>query len=348
MTKGTLLKFLFLTISNKKSFLMVNFVFLIPTILFFYTVMQLVPWVVRYVDSLNISVENINPRYQKLAIVVASNSLLKDGQMNDLVYVFQKESFNSIRKHVFMRYYNNDSEKILTEKALGYSEILFYNEPLNIKGRTGEHIVTLQIESVKDGTVEILFFNKRAPIGKKMLIFYLTLMLISFVIISGSLGGINDFTQRIVFHEIKDFAYLFNAIKRHFMRSLSVTLFFTIVIGAIAANIYFYIFLINSNISVFIAAINFWMFIFFLFILFWVYPLLVLNREESIWKVMKKSLFVSFDNFSFTFDALVVLFLMFIISCITIFIVPGFAGAFTFINTVLKEISSRYSKLDAA
>ena len=174
------------------------------------------------------------------------------------------------------------------------------------------------------------------------------LLFLSWIVVSGSFGGINDFTQRIVFHEPKRFGYLFHAIRKHFLRSLSVSLFFCVVIGAVVANVYFYIFIVASDISVFIAAINVWMFLFFLLVLFWVYPLLVLSQEESIWKVMKKSLFVSFDNFLYTLKALGVLILLLAGTCLTLFVFPGISYCFGFINTALKEISSKYSKLDVA
>jgi uncharacterized membrane protein YesL len=123
-----------------------------------------------------------------------------------------------------------------------------------------------------------------------------------------------------------------------------VAFFFFVVTGAIAVNIYFYIFIISSDISVFIAALNFWMLVFFVFILFWVYPLLVLNRDESVWRVMKKSLFISFDNFTFTLRSLLYLLALLLVSCATAFIYPGFAGMLSFLNSTLKEISHRYSQ----
>jgi uncharacterized membrane protein YesL len=164
--------------------------------------------------------------------------------------------------------------------------------------------------------------------------------------LTGSLGGVSDYTQRVVFHEMKSFGYLVKAIRRFFWRSLLMSVFFTVVVGAIGTNIYFYI--VGNDMSVFIAAINCWMLLFFIFILYWVYPLLILNRDESIWRVIKKSLFVSFDNFEFTIDCLVFLSLMLIFSCATLFIVPGIAGGFSFMNSALKDVSYRYSQTDTA
>ena len=51
--------------------------------------------------------------------------------------------------------------------------------------------------------------------------------------------------------------------------------------------------------SVFIAALNFWMLVFFLIALLWAYTLMILNRNESLFKVVKKSLYISFDNLEY-------------------------------------------------
>jgi len=222
-------------------------------------------------------VENVNPEYRRLTVVVISPERLYRGKRGDFVYIFEREAFNVVRKYVFL-----GDHSILEKKALGFSAIPFSNEQLLVKDKNGEEIATLRIDSVKEGAVEVLFHNAKAGLGSRSIIIHDVLMILSFVALTGALRGINDYTQRIVFHEPKNFRYLFRAIKRHFFRSLSVSLFFMIVIGAIAANAYFYILIISSDISVFIAAINFWMFLFFLLVLFWIYPLLVLSREESI------------------------------------------------------------------
>jgi len=341
MTKNTFIKFIFLSHSNIKRFILINLILLVPLCVFFYTLFQLVPLAVRYIDSFNISVQEMSADYGKLAVVVISEK-----NKNESVYVIKRKDFNSLRKYVFLSTSDENAEHILRERALGYSDIPFYGKSLAINDKKGDRLVTLFIQGGRENTIEILFLNEKKNISKQRAFLYEVLLVMSFVLISGSLGGISDFTQRVVFHETKNFAYLCQAIETYFFRSLFVSVFFTIVIGAIATNIYFYIFIINNELSVFIAALNFWMLVFFIFILFWVYPLLILNRDESIWKVMKKSLFVSFDNFKFTLDSLLLLFLMIIFSCITFFTIPGFAGIFSFMNSALKEISYRYSRPD--
>ena len=42
------------------------------------------------------------------------------------------------------------------------------------------------------------------------------------------------------------------------------------------------------------------MLVFFLIALLWAYPLMILNRNESLFKVVKKSLYISFDNLEYT------------------------------------------------
>jgi hypothetical protein len=335
MTKNTFLKFLILSRSNIKRFLIVNLILLIPLLGFIYGLVRVVPYGIGYLDSFNISVVDVKAPYKKLAIAVVSG---EDGR----VYVFKRQDFNSARRYLFS--YRDDSA--LEKIAVGYSNLPIFGESLTVRGKNEEPLLTLLVEGTKEDVIQILFFNSEKSLENSGLYLYGVMLFFSFIFLFGSLGGVSDFTQRVVFHETRDFGYLFRSIRRYFWRSLSTSLFFTVVIGAIATNIYFYIFIISNDISVFIAALNFWMLVFFIFILFWVYPFIILNRDESIWKVMKKSLFVSFDNFEFTLNSLLFLFIMLIFSCATLFILPGFAGVFSFMNSALKDISYRYTKPD--
>jgi hypothetical protein len=368
MTRSTLLKFRLITLSNVKSLVLINLLLIVPALLFLYTLVKIVPVVLRYIDTMNVSVLRTSPEYKRLAVVVFSPSVdrasVRDNvrrgtgirwigrsavdrtsrdTSREMVYIFERVIFREVRKDIFQ----GNHEK-LEDRSLGFSEVPLSSDSLVVRDKEGKQVMTLKIESVREGTVEVLFYRDTARISYQWVIIYSALLFFSWVAISGTLGGINDFTQRIIFHETKRLGYLFSAIKRHFARSLSVSLFFCVVMGAVAANIYFYIFIVASDISVFIAAINAWMFLFFLLVLFWVYPLLVLNSEESMWKVMKKSLFVSFDNFVYTLRSLGVLLIMIAASCLTLFVFPGISFCFGFVNTALKEISSRYSKLDVA
>jgi len=339
---------------------MINLLFLLPSLLFAYSLVRIVPVMLHYINTLNVSVLHAAPRYDGLAVVVMSPSIGRTpgtrgagsaaafrARVNDYgtggrecVYVFKREDFRRVRKAVFM----NDGDT-LAKRALGSADVPLSNEPIVIRDQEGEAVATVRVESVKSGTVELLFYRaRRKEPGRPLL--YGLLLFSGWVIVSGALGGINDYTQRIVFHEPKNFGYLLYAVKRHFARSLVVSLFFSVTIGAVCANIYFYIFIVASDVSVFIAAINVWMLLFFLLVLFWVYPLLVLGGDESVWKIMKKSLFLSFDNFTFSLRGIGTLLLMVFISFFTLLIFPGISFCFGFVNTALKEVSSRYSGLD--
>jgi hypothetical protein len=339
MTRGAFLKFLFLSRSNLKRFVFVNLLLLPPLIGLSFSMYHLVPRAAALLDSFNVAVQWVNEGYDRLAIAVVTGE-------RDRVYVFKREDFNGVRRYLFSS--PEENRGILEEAAIASGRVLLYGKPQTFVGKNGEPLVTLTLEQVKDNVVHVLFYKRdHVPKGPH-LILYLGLFLGSFILLFGSLGGVSDFTQRVVFHEMKSYSYLFAAIQRFFWRSLLVSLFFVVVIGAIGTNVYFYIFIVAGDFSVFVAALNFWMLIFFLFILFWVFPLLILNREESIWRVMKKSLFISLDNFEFTMDCLIFTSLMFIFSCITLFSIPGITGFFSFINSALKDISHRYSHADTA
>jgi|GEM_PF-1456328 len=343
MTKSTFFKFLFISLSNMKKLIVVNLILLVPLAVFCYTLVQLIPLVVRYIDSMNISVLYVHPDYNKLAVVVIGNRSNSAEQMDHQVYVFERKVLSPIRKYIFLSELKENSRQVLRQKSLAYGEVQYPKQTITLQGKDGQTVITFKVEDVREGSIEILFYNSLFPLPDRMVFLYTSLLIVSFFIISGSLGGISDYTQRVVFHETKGFSYLFKSIRKSFGRSVLICLFFSIIIGAVVANIYFYIFIMSADISVFIAAINFWMLVFFLFILLWVFPIFAMSGDESIWKVMKKSLFISFDNFDFTLITLLVLFLMGIISVLTLFIVPGFAGTFSFLNTSLKELSSRYS-----
>jgi hypothetical protein len=339
MTKGAFLKFLFLSQSNMKRFILVNLLLLLPLGGFVYSFYNLVPHAVRLLDSFNVDVVWLREGYDRLAIVMITDE-------RDRLYVFRREDFNAVRRYLFSD--DSPGDGSLEREAVGSSPIPLHDEPHTVVGRDGLPLVTLVLQGTKENVVQVLFFRKSVA-GRTMgLASYLGLCIVSFVLLFGCLGGVSDYTQRVVFHEMKSLTYLFQSIRRYFWRSLAVSLFFVVVLGAIGANIYFYIFIVSSDLSVFIAALNFWMLVFFLFILFWVFPLLILNREESIWRVMKKSLFVSLDNFEFTMDCLIFSVLMFLFSCVTLFSVPGVAGFYSFVNSALKDVSHRYTRADTA
>jgi hypothetical protein len=345
---------------------MINLLFFLPTLLFCYSLVRIVPVMLSYINTLNVSVLNAAAGYDKLVVVVISPAArreeandtvgrgdvpsavfggteerYKDGR--ERVYVFTRKVFRDVRTAVFL----NDRET-LEKRALGTAEVPLSNEPVVVRNEEGETIATVRIESIKSGSVEVLFYRARQFLPPDRPLLHVLFLLAGWIAVSGSLGGINDYTQRVVFHEPKDFRYLLHAVRKHFARSLLVSLFFSVVIGAVCANIYFYIFIVASDVSVFIAAINVWMLLFFLLVLFWVYPLLVLGSDESVWKIMKKSLFVSFDNFAFTLRGIGIILLMVLFSCFTLLLFPGVSFFFGFVNTALKEVSSRYSRLDVA
>jgi hypothetical protein len=342
MRKNTLLKYKFFSAGNIKRLILVNLLVFLPLLAFFYSAIKLVPLLIRYIDTLNISVLEADPSYTKLALIVVSKGQGEGFTQFDRVYVFKKSDFNSIRKFVFLSSLDKSSIDVLEEKSLAYSDIREIYNPITLTDPSGRDVVTFKIEDISDGNVEILFFNTKAPRKGRPFFINLTLLIVSFFLITGSIGGISDYTQRVVFHEPKRFRYLFRAIKNNFFQSVIISCLIFIVIGAVTANIYFYIFVLSTDISVIIAAINFWMLIFFLFILLWVFPLYVLSNEDTVWRIIKKSLFLSFDNFEFTLAALFYFFVLILSSIFTLFILPGPAGTLSFLNTALKEISSRY------
>ncbi len=346
MRKNTLLKYRFFSAGNIKRLILVNLLVFLPLLTFFYSAVKLVPLLIRYIDSINISVLEADPSYAKLALIVVSKGQGEGLTQFDRVYVFKKSDFNTIRKFVFLSSFDKSSVEVLEEKSLAYGDIRKINGPITLRSPSGRDVVTFKIEDISEGNIEILFFNTKASRKGRPFFLYLTFLIVSFFLISGSIVGISDYTQRVVFHEAKRFGYLFRSIKNNFFQSVIISCLIFVVIGAVAANIYFYIFVLSTDISVIIAAINFWMLIFFLFILLWVYPLYVLSNEDTIWRVIKKSLFLSFDNFDFTLAALFYFFVLILSSFFTLFILPGPAGALSFLNTALKEISSRYSNTE--
>jgi len=346
MQKILFLKFIYLSLSNIKKFILINVLLVIPTLVFFYSFFHLIPVAAQYLNSFDVVVKNVNPEYEKLSIVLVSKRSGRETPMDEEVYIFKGDDFNRMRKSIFLSMIDDKYTKEMKEKALGYREIPIFGKKFDIKDNSGNRIASLKIENVREGSVEIIFYNSSFLPEKSKALLYIIMIILSFIVVSGSLGGICNFIQRVVFHETRHFKYLFIFIARYFLRSFSVSLFMFIVILAIISNIYFYIFVISNDISVFIAALNVWMLIFFLFVLLWVYPLLILNNNESLWRIMKKSLFVSFDNFKFSIEVFAWLILMFIFSFFTLFIFPGIAFIFSFLNTSLKEISFRYSKSD--
>jgi len=356
--KSSFAKFVFLSSSNVKKMFLVNFLLFAPMVVILYTLFRLVPLVFNYVDSMNVSIVDVNPAYKSLIVVVISddsvigdNSGIGDDAQRrfwggNQVYVFQRKGFNGLRKHIFLSRSDESSFSLLRERALAYAFVENLPGPVKLFDKTGAELLVLQIENIRRDAVEIVFYRRGIVPDRKMLVFYVILFILSFILVAGSLGGAADFTQRVVFHEVKGFSYLIKSIERNFFRSIFVSFLYALVCGAVAANIYFYIFIMSTDFSVFIAAVNFWMLMFFFFILLWVYPLLVLNEEESVWKVLRKSLYISFDNLEFAVRTMFFLVPLFVISLATLTIFPGVAGIFSYLNNALKEVSSRYNRPD--
>ncbi len=339
MTHGAFLKFLFLSQSNLRRFILLNLILLLPISGLGYSLYRLVPRGIRFLDSFDVEVEWLREGYDRLAVVIITGD-------EDHIYLFRREDFNGIRRYLFAS--DSQGYGILEEVSLGHGTVPFFGESQTVFDKEGDPLARVNVETVNEHVIQVLFFRRARDEDQENIFFHLIIFSCSFLLLFGSLGGISDYTQRVVFHEMKSFSYLFGSIQRFFWRSLLASVFVAIVVSAIGTNIYFYIFIVSNDLSVFIAALNFWMLVFFLFILFWVYPLLILNREESIWKVMKKSLFVSFDNFEFTMDCLIFLTIMLLFSCASLFIIPGIAGGFSFMNSALKDISHRYTQADTA
>jgi len=348
MTRGTVLKFIFLSLSNIKKLLVVNLIFLPPLLVFLFTAGQLLPFIIHYIDTMNITLYQVNPEYGKLVLVITSYSDTENLNKEKWAFVFKRNDFKYIRKYLFLKEQESSTWNILHQKALGVLQPRVLQEPFSIKDKQGKSIITLALRDVSGGYVEIFFINPDFSAERKPIRMYLILMIISYFILVSSLGGIADYIQRIVFHEIRELGYLFRALIKHLVRSIVIALIFTVVICATTTNIYFYLFISGGNSSVFIAALNFWMLIFFTVIFMWVYPLMALGTGESVFKMMRKSLFISFDNFDFTLNAIIVILIMGTMSIFSLFTLPGIAGMFSFLNTSLKEISSRYSSIDSA
>ena len=339
MNRSAFLKFLLLSQSNMRRFLVLNLMLLFPLVGLVYSLYILVPQGARYLDSFNVDVEWLQEGHDRLVVTIVTGE-------KDRIYLLTRRDFNRTRRHLFTN--STQGHSVLEKASLGYANLHFFGEPHTILDSEGNPLARVNVEVVKDNVIQVLFFKRDSAMGSREMLFHVLLFIVSFFLFFGSLGGISDYTQRVVFHEMKSFTYLWGAIRRFFWRSLLVSFFFMVVAGAIGTNIYFYMFIVNNDFSVFIAAINFWMLMFFIFILYWAYPLLILNRDESIWRVMKKSLFVSFDNFEFTLNCLSFLALMLLFSLLTLFMIPGISGSFSFMNSALKDVSYRYTKSETA
>jgi hypothetical protein len=339
MTRNTFAKFFAISVSNLKRFVLINGILFIPAALVLFSLFHLIPALVHYVDSLDVSVTDVAPGYRKLAVVILWGR-------GDRVYVFEKGDLGGVRRHVFLSGAREESARVLERTAVATGSVESYRAPFPLYGKSGEYVLTLQVRNVREGSIEFIFYNGWKPIPPSTVVLYSAILAVSFLFLSGFLGGVTEYTQRVVFHEMKALSFLFVSIRRSFFRSIVVAVALTVVLGAVAANIYFYIFMLSTDVSVFIAAVNFWMLVFFFIALLWTYPLMILNREESLWSVVKKSLYISFDNLEFSLVTLLYVFAMTIVSLCTLTLFPGFTGGFSFLNNALKDLSARYNRPD--
>ncbi len=338
-----LFKYWYFFKSNVKRLILINLISLIPIVSVVYGLVNIIPYLLDYFSSMNMAVLEIDPDYNDLVFVVMDKTATEHtGDSVADVFIFKKSSFKKIRRFIFLSTYGSDVKNLLMKEAIGGISIPFYGESITIKNRNGKPVATVWIDKLHRGAIEVFSYRKRREWNQKDFVYYTFFLLSGLILLGGVVGGIGEYVQRMVYHEVQKFTFLFNAIARNFFKSIVVFLFLFIITAAVAANIYFYIFIVSSEVSVFVAALNIWMLIFFLFILQWVYPLMVINSDESIWRTMKKSLFFSFDNFEFSLKILINFIAMFIASVFTAGLVPGVSGILSFLSNSLKEISVKY------
>lgn len=347
MTRMSLIKYLYFFKFNFFRLIMLNLIPLIPLGMMIFGLVNTLPSIIDYFNSMNMAVLEIDPVYQKAVFVVVTRDEDKSDSLADL-YMFKSTDFNSLRKYFFIPPYDDDKITTLSKRAIGTATITFFGEPITVKDKNGASIATVWISKVGKGTIEVMTYKQRREWNQINFAEYISLFFIGLILFGGMLGGLSEFVQRMVYHETRKFGYIFTTMRKHFIKSLVITIFLVIIIFAVVANIYFYIFLFSNDVSVFVAALNLWMLVFFMFIFLWIFPLMVINSDESIWRLMRKSLFLSFDNFEYTIDVLLIVVVMVLSTVLTVGIIPGITGIFSFLSSSLKEISARYSKMDTA
>lgn len=348
MTRMSFIKYFYFLKNNISRLFLLNIITLIPISMLVFGLFNTLPFIIDYFNSMNMAVLDIKPSYEKAIFVVISDSDEKDSNNLADLYMFKNENFNSIRRYLFIPPYNQNKSDIIKKKAIGTASITFFRGPVTVKSKDGKPIATVWLSKVGKGAVEVMNYRKKREWDQITFIKYTALLLLGLILLGGMLGGLYEYIQRMIYHEVRKFIYVFIAIKRHFVKSLVVSILFFIIVSAVSANIYFYIFIFSDEVSVFVAALNLWMLVFFMFILLWIFPLMVINSNESVWKLMKKSLFLSFDNFEYTIDVLLTVLLFVVLTAISAGLIPGITGIFSFLSNSLKEISASYSKQDTA
>ena len=347
MTRMSLIKYFYFFKYNISRLLSLNLISIIPLGMMVLGLINTLPFIIDYFNSMNVAILDIKPEYNRVVFVVIAKGGEKGDKLADL-YLFKTKDFNSVRRYFFIPPYDKNKVDILSRKAIGKATVTFFGEPVVVKSRSGKPIATVWLSKIGKGTIEVMNYRKRKEWNQVSFAKNTILFLLGLILLGGMLGGLSEYGQRMVYHEARKFGYVFKAIRKHFVKSLVISIFLFIIIFAVAANIYFYVFLFSNDVSVFVAALNLWMLVFFMFILLWVFPLMVINSDESIWRLMRKSLFLSFDNFEYTVDVLMTMILLIVVTVLTAGLLPGITGIFSFLSNSLKEISARYSKLDTA
>lgn len=375
MDRIAFLKFFELIKNNIGKFLIINLLFFIPLVMLVAGASRIIPLGINFFDSLDVSIIDVNRNYGKLVMVVyyfpekesgrednffskifgktnkasESSPVHKSaGEKNNVygvAYLLDVRVFNKVRKHVFMSFsgdpLSNAHFKLLQKVAISVKSIDSFDKPLEFYDKAGHLVMKVMLEPAAGGVAQIFFYKSRRFLNIPL---YLSIVLFAggFLILAVSIGGITEYTQRIVFHENRKFSYLFEAIRRHILHSLIISLILLLVLAAIIANIYFYMFVMGNETSVFVAAINVWLFFFMILMFMWVFPISVINPEDSIMNIFKKAVYLCFDNFTTSLDMFLILILEIIISTLTLGLIPGISGIMAFLNSGIKEVSSRY------
>ena len=355
------------TLDNIGKYLVINFIFIVPFVVFSYSLVVTTPKLRAYIRRVNLEIEFLNITEPSVFIVIPQYFDLNDGDLVMLkksdsgtvegmtVLLATKQQYRSLVELI------NTSQKTempiegKTLKSLIYGYGISKNTIraiVDIVPLSGDpHVIdtsapaaTLVITMKKSMTSSIVAVPvkpQREP--KNVFIYYVVLFFILPLLFLSTLGGITKMTYELFLERGEPVVSVFTYIKKYFIKSFLIALIYAILFIFCILNIIFQP--KTTLFSILFSFFNFWLLLFLLFSFIWVFPLQVQVQEKRVLHLVKMSFLLFFDNIVLSVFVAVYMVILILVSIFTAFLIPGIASITSLANITVFAMLLKYDFL---
>ena len=355
------------TLDNIGRFMVINLILVIPFLSLSYSVLVSTPKIRAYIKNIRFEIEYLNIKEPSVFIVIPQyidintshhiriHKVEKVTDEGITVFLATKQKYRLLA-HTITKSQKTETpveKKTLKSLIYGYgtsrsaASALIDITPVFDDIRKMNHaepIANLHIDMKKSSSPSIVSFPvKPQKELKNVLIYYILLFFVLPLLFFSMLGGIVKMTYELFLERSEKIISIFTYIKKYFVKSFLISLFYCILFIFCIANILFYpkITLLSTIFSV----LNVWFFVFLFFSFLWVFPIQIQVPERRAFHAIKMSFLVFFDNIILSIFITFYAVLLSIVSICTAFLIPGIASITSFLNITVYVVLLKYDFL---